>query len=198
MNTAPQLDILTPLARIQRILNFAGHACTLDTHPTMGFEHLMCGPYTYPLTVADGADERLFLLNVSWLNDILVATGQEKEPVTDTLQLFALLPFTVPAENAAAVCLLLSTFNTLLPVGSFGLNEHQAPYFRYGLKTAHAEISELVMIELVNQSLFFLQRLSDKIEQVAFGVKTPEEAIKDSEIELGSPPPLFMVPDEPV
>jgi len=96
------------------------------------------------------------------------------------LQLYTVVPGRVAPERREAVGELLLAANASLPLGHYGLKEDGEVYARYVYTAPSSRtVSTDELLEAVSLFHYMLELYADRIERVASGELSPEEALRD-------------------
>ena len=169
------------IEKLQTLFEFANYPAQI--HPlTPGSTELqlVVGPGYYMSSQGTYDKDRLVAVDIAFLNDILITHGAETIPKADYLQFMIALPFQVPEAKISDVSQLLVFFNLLVPIGAYCIHANGTPYFRYNyLVRENQEVEALVVIEIFNTIMFFVEHLSYKIEALAQGEKSLEGLLNE-------------------
>ena len=91
----------------------------------------------------------------------------------------------MPPQAQAGYAFLCTQLNLLLPIGHFGLDLENKPYLRAELKGRERRISGLIVLEVLEQMMFFSQELGYHLERVAQQKLSARASIQEIEIALG-------------
>lgn len=172
---------------LQAILNYADYPSQFQAiQPDRPEQMLLVGPGRYRVSAQAIDPNRQLVVSLLFYNDLLTSSGKAANPDADTLQIMAILPFAVSNEAAADVRRLITIFNTIVPLGHFGLDPDQGPYYRYDWKVLDRNVDGLLLIELMGTLLFFIEHLSYRLEAVATG-QMSVEAASQADIHFGLP-----------
>ncbi|PKL75637.1 MAG: hypothetical protein CVV27_14365 [Candidatus Melainabacteria bacterium HGW-Melainabacteria-1] len=177
-----ELSSKTPatVGTLKHILDFARYPSQFQALRTGSPEQmLLVGPGRYRVSAQEIDPTRQLVVSLLFYNDLLKSLGKAENPDADSLQIMALLPFSVPTETEADVLRLITLLNSVLPLGHFGLDPAQGPYYRYDWKVIERNVDGLLLIELMGTILFFLEHLAYRLESVATGQKSVEEASQE-------------------
>ena len=179
------VDDKATIETIQDILSYHKYPSQFyPIQPDSPYRQLLVGPGRYRISADSFDSDRQIVINVMFLNDVLLATQQQEYPHSDTLQFIINLPFKVPAEKLSSVLRVMTVFNNFIPLGCFNMNVDGAPYYRYAWKIYERNVDGLLLLEILDEILFFVERLGYKLEEVATAKKTVKEILEE-EIDFG-------------
>ncbi len=130
-----------------------------------------------------------YILQLFFMEDILKAMQPDlevEEAPRSSLQMVLKLPvaFQSLKENQELEGLrLIILLNKLLPVGNFGLEgENNEVYFRYVLMGDSQNFNGRLIIEVIEQIRFFIQRMAPLFEACVQSEKTALQVLDESEL----------------
>lgn len=148
---------------------------------------VVSGPYrTGPESIDS---ERVLVLTLLFVNDVLRQQGKTVSSQSDLLQIYLRLPFACQPGQKAALLHLLREYNAFLPLGHFELQEDQGICFRYRWHTYAREVDGAVLLETLDTLLFYVEQLGYRLEGVATGQRSLKDTLTD-ELQFQSPEDL--------
>jgi hypothetical protein len=185
-----KLSIRSDIPVLQRMLEFGNYqaeALAMDQNPKL--QHLMVGPIGYLNAEGDEDPERALFVDLAWVNDLYQTLGRPVDAYTDSLQFFVVLPFEIPEQRQTDICLLISAYNLLLPLGNLLVDPQGQAVMVYRLKTSHdRDLAGYVVLEVLDQMLFFVNLLARQLEAVAMGRLSVDQARERTEKDLANMP----------
>lgn len=158
----------TQLELLKEILDETGLATNLlEKSEAIPLHVLMAG-------FQEDKKERERFLHFSFLplNDEEIAAIQ-------LLQIYSTLPFHLEESKRDEVAALLLEINTRLPIGHFGINEHNELHYRYvySISAARSFDSEEVL-EILSLFVYMCDMFADHVELVASGEANAEQVVQ--------------------
>ena len=96
------------------------------------------------------------------------------------LQLYTVVPCEIAANRRSALESLLHAANGVLPLGYFGIKEDGEVYARYVYTVPSSRtVSADELLEVVSLFHYMLEMFADRIERVASGELSPDEALQE-------------------
>lgn len=198
MNSA-ELANTTPLARLELIFNQIGLPSFLSPKDAeVPFEYLLVALDENPGVAPKN------LLKLVWMEDILNTPGEQGEEVQHperlgrfaTLQFYLEQPLKLPTARLLDTYRLVSALSSLMPNGSLVLNESEKNsliYFSHTLMMRPDSLDLGIVIDLIEQSRFFLNRFLPKIHEFTSSAKSLKQILAETQkglVEATQPPSL--------
>ncbi|MEK7433228.1 MAG: hypothetical protein AABZ74_08870 [Cyanobacteriota bacterium] len=142
------------------------------------------------------------VMEIVFLNDMFkIAEGEpdedeykdEDEQPSEIIQFFAKLPISTTESNLLGIGNIILRFNPYINLGGFGLTEENEVYYRYCLMRENRQINSLMVMEIIDMAVFFLNILGKEIKCYSEGDKTIEEALTSglqNLVNITVPPPI--------
>lgn len=185
---SPTQTKFTGIRAVHEALKLGGYLNKLKPfEPSKPFQYIVVKPRPFIQSLSEKED-RTYAMNIMFHNDALQAKGIPELPLSNTLIFSIYMPFRFYLETMGESAFVISTFNNLIPHGKIGVNSDYLPFFTYHLKTSEPYVSSLVVMEIMESMLFFMDRLAGPLEAVANKQLTVLEGIQAAELAIGTPP----------
>ncbi len=123
------------------------------------------------------------VLKLMFLNDInkVIDKGTQGQDLnrTDLLQFYIDFPIKVTEKNIIEMSSLIIRFNSLIPVGGFGINDKNEVYFRYVLVVESRDFNAVIVTETLSLISFFIEILGSQLIELAEGRKSFQKSFED-------------------
>lgn len=120
---------------------------------------------------------------VMFLNDIEKSLNRKmadgSDDSRDMLDFYVDLPVIVNEKTVLAFNILIVKFNSLIPVGAFGVNEKNNVYFRYTLVTEKRDVAPTVFVEIIDMISFYIGVLGQEIINFSENKQTLEQSLEN-------------------
>lgn len=147
--------------------------------PALAVPSLVLGPYPYlsPDPEHNPKASEGYALSLSFVSDVLKATGQKPDPFADSLHFEIRCPFEIQMDQYAKLAQGVTHFNQVLPLGHFLLPPKGAPSLVYDWKINGRELDASICMAIIQNLLFFFEPLANKLEGLNAGLLSVEEAL---------------------
>jgi len=194
-----ELENSTPLARLELIFNQIGLPSYLSPKDAeVPFEYLLVALDEQPQTAAKN------LLKLVFIEDILNTPGEQGEEVHHperlgrfaTLQFYLEQPLKLPTARLLDTYRLVSAMSSLMPNGALVLNEaekNSLVYYSHTLMMRADSLDLGPVIDLIEQTRFFLNRFLPKIHEFTSSAKSLKQILAETQkglVEATQPPSL--------
>lgn len=195
--TPAELATKTPLGRLEVIFNQIGLPSYLSPKDAeVPFEYLLVALDEEPGSPPQN------LLKLVFVEDILNTPGGQGEVIEHperlgrfaTLQLYLEQPLKLPTARLLDTYRLISAMSSLIPNGALVLNESEKNslvYYSHTLMTRPDALDLGAVIDLIEQSRFFLNRFLPKIHEFTGSAKSLKQILAETQkalVESTQPP----------
>lgn len=166
---------------LMNILRYRNYPATvLPLAEGSAYQQVVVGPGAYRSGLNKIHPEKRIALSLIFVNDVMAHLNQPQAENSDMLQFHVRLPFSVQSGQAEGVQRLLMAYNAFLPLGRFEYEAAaQVVSFRYRWHLFQRDIDGLVLIEILETILYFIERLGFRIESVASGKRPVADVLRD-------------------
>lgn len=113
-----------------------------------------------------------------WINFNFVPLPDEEIENIRLLQLYSVVPCTIRSDRQDAVRRLLHAVNCVMPIGGYGIKEDGEVFIRYVYSaSASRTLSPEELLEVVSLFNYMLELFAERIEDVASGAASLEDAL---------------------
>ncbi|MGE3724546.1 MAG: hypothetical protein AB7I41_03290 [Candidatus Sericytochromatia bacterium] len=192
-----ELENSSPLGRLALIFNQIGLPSYLSPKDAeVPFEYLLVALDEQPQTAAKN------LLKLVFIEDILNTPGAQGEEVQHperlgrfaTLQFYLEQPLKLPTARLLDTYRLVSALSSLMPNGALVLNEaekNSLVYYSHTLMMRPDSLDLGPVIDLIEQTRFFLNRFLPKIHEFTSSAKSLKQILAETQkalVEATQPP----------
>ncbi|PIQ25378.1 hypothetical protein COW36_06655 [bacterium (Candidatus Blackallbacteria) CG17_big_fil_post_rev_8_21_14_2_50_48_46] len=182
----------TPLSKLETILNHIG----LPAYREEKSEEI---PFEYVLVALDEEIEKEpeYFLKLVFMEDILNTPGAQGETIEHpehlnrfaTLQIYLEIPLQIPQQRLLDTYRLVSALSSLIPNGSLVINEAEentVVYFSHTHLMRPETLDIGLVVEIIDQTKFFLNRFLPQIQSFSQGAMSLSEILEETQKKLVS------------